>query len=302
MFSGKKIRLGVLTLILAIGIILGGCSPHSEHNEKQSSEPIKVVTSTDFYSEVAKAVVGNKGTVSAIINKPSMNPHDYEPTPNVAKEVHGADVVVANGVGYDTWMNKLADGGNDTYIKVGNDLLGKKDGDNPHLWYLPSTMPILANALAKQFAKKQPENKKYFERNAEKYVKSLSGINDEIEKIKKMSLKINQKQVYVSEPVFDYAVNTLGFRVANKIFEMAVENQSDPAPKAISKMQDGLKKHQVAFLVFNKQVDSKTVNNLVDVAKKNNVPVLPVTETLPANEDYAEWMTNQYKQLAQILH
>ncbi|GAX07920.1 metal ABC transporter substrate-binding protein [Secundilactobacillus silagincola] len=60
--------------------------------------------------------------------------------------------------------------------------------------------------------------------------------------------------------------------------------------------------HKVAFFVFNKQVDSKTVNNLVDVTKKNNVSVLPVTETLPANEDYAEWMTNQYKQFAQILH
>ncbi len=210
-------------------------------------------------------------------------------------------MVVANGVGYDAWMNKLADGGDGTYIKVGNDSLGKEGGDNPRLWYRPSTMPILAKALAKQFAKKQPENKTYFEKNAEKYIKSLSGINKEIQRIKKMNLKMTQKQVYVSEPVFDYAVNALGFKVANQSFEMAVENQSDPAPKTISKMQDGLKKHKIAFFVFNEQVDSKLVNNLVDMSKKNKIPVLPVTETLPANKDYAEWMISQYQQLAKIL-
>ena len=84
-----------------------------------------------------------------MINNPSVDPHDYEPTSKIAKEVANSNVLVANGVGYDGWMSKLAKNApKATYIKVGEDLLDKKDGDNPHLWYNPKTMPKLANDLA----------------------------------------------------------------------------------------------------------------------------------------------------------
>lgn len=300
MFSVKRMRMIVAVgfAVVGAGTLLSGCG----HAAKQSSSgKIQVVTSTDFYGEVARAVVGNKGTVHSVINQPATDPHDYEPTPKVAKTVHQANVVVANGIGYDRWMDRLVTGKKATYIRVGNDLLNKQNGDNPHLWYRPQTMPTLARTLAKQFGKKQPRNKAYFDKNAARYIQSLKPINNEITKIKRLSARRGQKQVYVSEPVFDYAIQALGFKVANHSFEEAIENGSDPSPKSIRQMQNGLKKQRVAFFVFNQQVDSKTVNNLVAVAKQNHVPVLKVTETLPANLTYKQWMLSQYQQLNQIL-
>ena len=66
-------------------------------------------------------------------------------------------------------------------------------------------------------------------------------------------------------------------------------------------MQTNIKNHKIAFFVFNKQVDSKTVNNLVSLARKNNVPVLAVTETLPSGKTYKTWMLSQYQQLYKII-
>ncbi|GAX01931.1 metal ABC transporter solute-binding protein [Secundilactobacillus silagei] len=300
MLGSKRIKILLLSLLVmaGFGTVLSGCSSHAS---KQSSSKINVVASTDFYGEVARAVVGNKGTVHAVINKASVDPHDYEPTPNVAKTVHHADIVIANGIGYDSWMDRLATGKKTTLIRVGNELLHKQNGDNPHLWYRPQTMPTLARALAKKFGQEQPQNKAYFEHNATRYIKSLAPINTEMTQIKRLSIKQGQKRVYVSEPVFDYALQALGFKVANRDFEEAIENESDPSPKAIRQMQNGLEKHQVAFFVFNQQVDSKTVNNLVAIARKNHVPVLKVTETLPDGLTYKQWMLSQYQQLAHIL-
>lgn len=290
---------GLLIAVVVIGLGMSGCGQQSK---SATNKQLNVVTSTDFYGEAARAVLGNKGTVTSVINNPATDPHDYEPTPAVAKKVHQADVVVANGVGYDSWMTKLtADGDSSRVIRVGEDLMNKQNGDNPHLWYQPETMPKLVTALAAKYAKKQPQNKRYFEKNAKAYVKSRQPITREIAKIKQTVAHTGNRNVYVSEPVFDYALTAMGFKVANHEFEEAIENESDPSPKSIAAMQAGIKSRKVAVFVYNKQVSSKTVTNLVKLAKQHNVPVLPVTETLPKGKTYRTWLLSEYQALAKLL-
>lgn len=294
----KQKLLGLIPFFLIFILILSGCG-----NKKvnATSQKPNVITTTDFYGEVAKAVVGNQGSVSSIINNPAIDPHDYEPTTKIAKQVSQADIVVANGLGYDAWMNKLNKKDKAAYIKIGEDVMNKTTGDNPHLWYDPTTMTKYANYLAKELAKKDPQHKTYFEKNAAKYIASLKPVQSEVATLKQTAQKTTNKKVYVSEPVFDYSLQAIGFTVANKNFEKAVENGTDPSPAVIKQMQDGIKAKRIAFLVFNTQTDSKLVNNLVQLAQKNNVPVLKVTETLPASKTYQSWMLSQYKALNKIL-
>ena len=97
------------------------------------ADKIKVVTTTDFYGQVAEEVLGNKGKVTSIINNPSVDPHDYEPTTQTAKQVSNANIVIYNGLGYDSWITKLSNG--KKKIDVATDVMHAKDGDNEHLWY-----------------------------------------------------------------------------------------------------------------------------------------------------------------------
>ena len=93
----------LLTLAL-ITILLVGCT--SKTTATHHSHQINVVASLDFYGETAKAVLGDK-TVTSIIDKPSMEPW-IEPTTKTAKQVSDADVIVYNGLGYDTgWTGYL---------------------------------------------------------------------------------------------------------------------------------------------------------------------------------------------------
>ncbi|KRL57605.1 metal ion ABC transporter periplasmic protein [Lentilactobacillus parakefiri DSM 10551] len=284
---------------MALGIGLAGCSSSSS----SSNGKIKITATTDFYGEVAKKVAGNKGDVTSVITNPNVDPHDYQSSTKIAKETVGSKIVIANGIGYDGWMNNLVkDSSKVDYIKVGEDLMDKKNGDNPHLWYNPATMPKLANTIATKLGKLQPKSKAYFKKNAKKYIASLKPINDKIAQLKQLAATKKNKDVYVSEPVFDYALEATGFKVGDTQFENDTEKGVDPSPQTIRTMQNGIKNHKIAFFVFNKQVDSKTVNNLVALAKKNKVPVLPVTETLPANKNYVSWMDSQYAELINILN
>ncbi|WPC16570.1 zinc ABC transporter substrate-binding protein [Pediococcus inopinatus] len=291
----RKWLYGAFVLMGVLMIVLSGCG-----RKTQTSNKLHIVASLNFYGETAKAVAGKYGTVTSIIKSPNVDPHDFEPTTNSAKAVAKADVVVYNGLGYDSWMQRLISSDSEGDVKalnVGKSVMNKQTGDNPHLWYNDQTMAKLANRLAKIYAKKDPKHRKQFEANAKNYVASLKVIQKKV-----TALKQNRQKslVDVSEPVFNYALTKMGYKINNSHFALAVENGSDPSAQDIRQMQKDIKQHKIAFFVNNPQASDAIVKNMVTLAKKHNVPVLNVTETQPSNKTYIEWMTDQYQQVAEI--
>lgn len=294
----KRLLAGISVALLAIFAVACGSNGAAKQSSSNGSK-IQVVASLDFYGEVAKAVGGNKVSVQSIINNPAVDPHDYEPTTKVGKSVASADLVVASGIGYDGWMDKVVKSADKSknYLRVADDLINKKEGDNEHIWYDPRTMPKLANTLADKFAKKDPADKATFKANAKKYIASLDNLNTLINKLKS---KVNGQLVDVSEPVFGYALDYLGYKVNDDHFSKSTEDGTDYSAKDIHGIETDIKEKKIAFFVNNIQASSKTVNQLVKLAEQNNVPVLKVTETLPKGKNYRTWMTSQYQQLEKI--
>lgn len=251
---------------------------------------INVVTTLDFYGEAAKAVLGDHGKVTSIINSPNVDPHDYEATPKTAKTVSKADLVVYNGAGYDNWVKKLK---GKKYLSVAS-FMKVKEGQNEHLWYNPETMEKLADHLATEYGKLQPENKAEFKRNATKYKKSLNKLTQTLDKIKQNS---NNQKVAVSEPIFDYSLEKMGYKISNTHFAKATEEGSDPSYSDIKKLQNDIKNKKIAFFVQNTQSESSVIKNIVSLCKENNVPVVKVTETLPKDKTYVSWLLSEYQEV-----
>jgi zinc/manganese transport system substrate-binding protein len=266
-----------------------------------STSKIKIVAAENFYGEVAKAVGGDRVDVTNILNNPDTDPHDYEPTPDVARTVSEAQVIVYDGVGYDAWMDKLisADSSSKSksITKVADDVMGKKDGDNEHVWYDPETMPKLANKLADDLAKLDPSNAQTYYKNAQTFIATLAPLQEKVQKLKQTSgVKID-----VSEPVFDYMANALNLSVNDARFSKAIDEGTDPSAADVAQLQSDLKGKKVKVFVYNIQNSSPTVDNLVKLAKSSGVPVVEVTETEPKGKNYLEWMNNQLDQVGKAL-
>lgn len=269
-----------LSLVLAV---IFGLAATDWHPQQKSQRPIKVVASLNFYGEAAQAVAGKYGQTVSVIDNTAVDPHEYQPATVQAEQVAKANVVILNGLGYDQWMNDLVkanQNGSQTVVNVGRQIAGQKNGANEHVWYRPQTMKKLAYYLAK------------------KYVSSLTAIDQQIEKCRQLAQK---QKVDVSEPVFDYALENLGYQINDRHFEKAIEDGNDPSPKDIQQLQQDIQEHRIAFFVNNKQSQSKTIDNLVALAKENHVPVLNVTESQPNGKTYRQWMLGQYRQLYRIL-
>ena len=293
-FNSKITKfISIMGLVTLLSLITVGCS--NKQNSTSQSNKISIVTTTNVYSDIAKNIVGKYGTATAIIDKSSVDPHDFDPTTADAKKVAQANIIVANGLGYDSWMNKLAKSVDKKPVLVGEDLMGLKSGDNPHIWYNLDMPTKYVDYLVKRLSKLDKKHAAYFKENGEKYLAK-------IDKIKQLAQanKGDQKPVFVSEPVFDYALQEAGYKIGDKEFEEAIENGTDPSPKTINEMNNSIKQKKIAFFVNNTQASSSTVKSFVKLAKKNNVPVLNVRETIPNNTTYLAWMKENYQKLADI--
>lgn len=288
----------IIITLSAIVVIVIGVALFRGNSSSSSNQKITIVASTDFYAEIAKTVVGEHGTATAIIKDANVSPEDYEPTTTVAKKVSGADIVLANGLGYDAWLNKLAKTSKNTkLIRVGEDVLNKKTGVNPHLWNDPETMSKTANYLATELGKKDPKNRDYYKKNAKKYVASLKPVNDLITKISK---KADGQTVAQTEPVFEYMLDALGYKIMDTDFSEAIEKGNDPSPATLAALKSAITNHKIAFFVNNTQTSSSTVSNLIDLAKKNDIPVVNVTETIPNGENYVSWKLKELKAIEKV--
>ncbi|KSV57282.1 metal ABC transporter substrate-binding protein [Pediococcus acidilactici] len=291
---GRRSWLAGLVLLLAGVFLLGGCTA----TKPKHSDKVQVVSSLNFYGDVAKKVGGKYVKVTNIIQNAATDPHDFEPTTKTAKLMVDADLVIENGMGTDAWMQRITPHKKGLQVINLGHLMNKKNGENPHLWYDLATMERLANQVAKQLSKKDPQHHEFYQRNAQKYVKSLQPIQKKIDEIKQQS---SGKKVAVTEPVYDYTLRELGYQISDRKFALAIENETDPSPKTVESLQQDLKQRRVEFIVNNQQTGNKVIDEVLKMAKKHHVPVINVTETMPDGKSYQEWMVSQLNQISKII-
>src|SRR5665213_1620126 len=133
--------------------------------------PVTIVAAENFYGDVAQQIGGAGVTVTSILSNPDEDPHLFEASPSVARAISGARIVVYSGIDYDPWMEKLLAAAKSTDRRgiVVADLVGRKSGDNPHIWYDPNAMLAFAKRLADDLGAADPAHKADYLKRLERF-------------------------------------------------------------------------------------------------------------------------------------
>lgn len=265
-----------------------------------AGDKIAVVAAENFYGGVAREIGGDRVAVVSILNNPNQDPHLFETTPTVVRQVAAAQVVMLNGAGYDSWMEKLlrVSPKPGRAIIVAADLMHRKAGDNPHLWYDPRTMPAVAGALATALAAADPAHKDDYAARLKTFLASLAPLNEKIAAIRG---KYAGTPVTATEPVFGPMAVALGLTMHNERFQLAVMNGTEPGAHDFAQFEQELKSRAVRVLFYNTQARSNLVAHLVDLARASHVAVVGVTETAPSSATYLAWMQSELDATAKAL-
>ncbi len=263
---------------------------------------ILVVAAENFYGDVASQIGGQHVKVTSILSDPSIDPHLYESNVDNAKAIANARLVIKNGVGYDAFMDKLlaASPQQGRLVVDAPKLTGAADDANPHLWYDPKTMPLVAQAIADDLGQLDPADRADFDAAVHSFDASLKPLQDQIAAIR---AKHAGAKVLPTEPVFDYMAEALGLDVVDKegTFQRAVEAGNDPPAAAVAQFRQQLTSRALKALIYNSQAVTPITTQMQSLAEQNNVPVVGVSETEPPGKTYQQWQTEQLQALQAAL-
>jgi zinc/manganese transport system substrate-binding protein len=274
--------LAVFAVLLAIGL----------NNAAAAETPIKAVGVENEYADVISQIGGKFVQVVAIETDPNTDPHTFEASPKVASQIAAATLVVKNGVGYDSWADKIisATTKEDRKVIDVQQLLGLPDSTpNPHLWYDPKTMPAVAKAVAEDLSALQPARAAYFQGNVKTFDASLQPWMKAVASFK---VQYGNTPIAVTEPVADYMIEAMGFKILTPFsLQAAIMNGTDPSPQDVTIQNDLFNGHKVKVFAYNQQVTDTLTQSFLGLAKKNGIPVVGVYETMPTpGFRYQTWM------------
>jgi zinc/manganese transport system substrate-binding protein len=285
-------------LALAAGLLVTACSAGSASSDAPGGQVVAVGAENE-YANVIGQIGGRYVRVTAIESNPNTDPHTFEASPSVAQAVSAAQLVVQNGIGYDTYMNKIeaASPSSSRKVIVVQNLLGLPDSTpNPHLWYSPATMPAVAKAVADDLSTMQPAHAAYFAANLRRFDASLQPWYRAVAQFK---AAYPGTPVAVTEPVGDYLLQAAGAKILTPfVFQADIMNGVDPSPQNVSLEDDLFSDHRVKVFLYNQQVTDSLTQSLLSLAHKDGIPVVGVYETMPVpGYDYQSWMLAETRAL-----
>jgi zinc/manganese transport system substrate-binding protein len=286
---------GATGFALALMLAFGAAAPaHAAESQ------IAVVAAENFYGDIARQIGGDRVVVVSIMNNPDQDPHLFETTPSIVRQLAAAQIVILNGANYDPWMDKLLAATPRTGRTVisAAQLTGRKPGDNPHLWYNPITMPAVATALAETLAKADSAHARDYTARLKTTLAALGRVT---QRVTQLTAKHAGTAVTATEPVFGPMAEALGLTMRNQRFQLAMMNDTEPSARDIAAFESDLKERKVKVLIYNSQVSEKLTERLRDIAYKAKVPVVGVTETMPANTSFQDWVLSELDALDKAL-
>jgi zinc/manganese transport system substrate-binding protein len=321
-------KIKTLGIITALTLTLSACAPV----ESETIEPfdgLTIVSSTNVWGDIAKSVAGDGVRVISIIDSFGQDPHSYEASARDQLAVNEADIVVANGGGYDSFIDVLADAAGGFEIlyaylpdehseeeataeestEDGHDHghenehseeeataeESTEDGhdhghENEHVWYDFHVVEDFATRLAEQLGTLDPDGATEYAENLVEFLGEMERLQDDVAKA---SQNYQGYSVLSSEPVADYLIDALGFEnVTPSEFSQAIEEETDLSPKVLLEVQELLKNKLVKLFIVNSQTGSSQIDSLVALAKDNGIAVVEMSELLPEGISYSEWMHN----------
>jgi zinc/manganese transport system substrate-binding protein len=261
--------------------------------------PLAVVAAENVYGDVAAQIGGPDVIVTSILHRPGQDPHLFEASASAARALADADITIEEGGGYDPWMDSLlaASPRSGRRSLVVAALMHKAAG-NPHLWYDPATMPVVAAAMAQAMAAADPAHAAGFAARRDRFAQSLAPLRA---KIATLRARFAGVAVAATEPVFAPMAEALGLAMREAPFQLAVMNGTEPPASLVAQFEDDLRARRVRALIVNTQVSDAATERLAALARKSGVPVVGVTETLPAGRDYQTWMLEELDALDRAL-
>jgi zinc/manganese transport system substrate-binding protein len=304
----REYQIVIAAAIIAIAV--GSVYATSRYlNQPSQAAPttVQVVAAQNFWGSLISQLGGTHVSVTSIVTNPNTDPHEYESNAADARAIADAKYVIVNGAGYDNWAIRLIAANNSPNQKVLNvaDLLGKKEGDNPHFWYSPTYVNQTVHRMYTDLISIDSADSSYY---GQQYANLNSSLGEYNYRITSISQHFANVPVASTESIFEYLATAAHLNLISPPgFMRAVAEGNDPAPADIATFQsqliNGTMPGNATVLVYNEQTVTQLTLSIKAEAAQHFIPIVAVTETIqPPDTTFQTWMNAQVIQLYNALN
>jgi zinc/manganese transport system substrate-binding protein len=262
---------------------------------------IKIVAAEDFYGNIAQQLGGDKVSVMSILSDPNVDPHEYESDVQDGIAITNANIVIENGFEYDIWMDKLlsASPNPGRIVITAGAVAPDPLPENPHVWYGIDNISAIAGTITNALIKTDPADAAFFQNNLTTFNDSLAPLTAKMDAIK---TQYAGTPVGLTETIYLYQTGPMGLNVLTPFnFEKAIAEGNDPSAQDVNTTDQQITGKKIKVLIYNSQTVTPITTNLEDAAQVNDIPVVPVTETMPPGDTYQAWMMAELNALETAL-
>ncbi len=284
-------NINIFAILIAV-TILSGCVSQDESSitapPNNVSHRINVATTIAPLGDFVKAVGGEKVEVIVVV-PPGAEPHTFEPTPSLMKDVAKADLYIMNGAGLEFWMNKLLEA-NKRMVVVDSSrgivLLQESKGEiDPHTWLSLQNSAVQVENICSGLIEVDSQNKDYYIKKRDGYLQKLSALDAELNQT--FAGKKN-KIFIVHHPAWTYFARDYGL-----IQVPLMENEKEPGPKYLGEVIQLAKKNNITTIFVEPQFNPKSAEV---IAREMNARIVTID---PLAGDYLDNLRNASREIAQ---
>lgn len=300
----RRLPWSALSVLLAgLALLLAGCGG-SAGSSSASAGKLQVVAAENSWGSIATQLGGSKVAVDSIIDNPNTDPHSYEPTASDGALAARSQMAIVNGIGYDSWASKLLAANPSSarvVLDVGN-LLGLKEGDNPHQWYSPSSVQRVIDQIVADYKQLDPKDAAYFDQRRATFESS------ELAEYNRLRSEIRSRfagvPVGYSESIFQPLGADLHLKLMTPYsFAKAISEGTEVSAADKQTVDRQAEAGAIKVWVYNSQNATPDVQRVNQLSRAAHVPIATVTETLsPASANFEQWQSAQLRSLLQALH
>lgn len=226
----------------------------------QAEAKFKVVTTFTVIQDIAQNVAGDAATVESI-TKPGAEIHEYEPTPKDIVKAQSADLILWNGLNLERWFERFFQNIKDKPAVVVTEGITPlsiyegpyKDAPNPHAWMSPSNALIYVENIKNALVKYDPQNADTYQKNAAVYAEKIKQLDKPLRE-KLSQIPADQRWLVTSEGAFSYLAKDYDLK-EGYLWPINAEQQG--TPQQVRKLIDLVKKNHIPVVFSESTVSAK---------------------------------------------
>ena len=228
----------LLVISVVVAMLLAGCTAVGS-SASPPSNSLHVLATENFLGDIAQNVAGDRLHIDTLLT-PGIDPHEFQPTPQDAIKISQSQLLIVNGLGYETWLTKsLEDSGGQRLLVIATqglapnpDPSGEHPDGDPHMWMNPLKVVNYVENIRDGLSKADPGGKGTYAANAGAYIQKLKDLDTWI-KTQVAQVPPEKRLLVTNHDALGYFSEAYSFTVVGAVIP-SVTNESSPSAQQMA--------------------------------------------------------------------